>query len=51
MRKEPLNPSAPKAGVRRPQRVKHDKQSEELLREQSKTEIEEKPYLDTEGSD
>jgi len=42
----------PKLGVRRP--AKPDKQTEEnaaSLREQSKTETEEHPYLDTEGGE
>jgi hypothetical protein len=36
-------------GVRQP--AKPDKQSEESRREQAKTEIEERPYLDTEGGE
>ncbi len=39
----------PKLGVRRP--AKPDKQAEEGLREQAKTEVEERPYLDTEGGE
>jgi len=38
-----------KRGVRTPQ--KPSKQSEESLREQTKTEVEERPYLDTEGGE
>lgn len=48
-----LNPSRddrrPNLGIRKP--PKSDEQSEESLREQSKTETEERPYLDTEGGE
>ncbi|HEY4060034.1 MAG TPA: hypothetical protein VGM39_25640 [Kofleriaceae bacterium] len=40
-----------KFGVRHPPRSRNDKESEELLREQSKTEAERTPYLDTEGGE
>jgi hypothetical protein len=39
----------PKDGIRKP--PKSDEQSEESLREQAKTETEERPYLDTEGGE
>lgn len=39
----------PKLGVRKPS--KSEKQSEESLREQARTELEERPYLDTEGGE
>lgn len=42
----------PKKGIRPvPQRPRTDKKSEEVLREQAKTETEERPYLDTEGGE
>jgi hypothetical protein len=43
------NDHRPKLGVRKP--AKPDKQTEESLREQSRTETEERPYLDTEGGE
>jgi hypothetical protein len=39
----------PKLGVRKP--AKPDGQPEESLREQARTETEERPYLDTEGGE
>ena len=39
----------PKLGVRKPARP--DAQSEESLREQARTETEERPYLDTVGGE
>lgn len=39
----------PKRGIRTPS--KPNKQSEDALREQAKTETEERPYLDTEGGE
>jgi hypothetical protein len=38
----------PKQGIRKPPKPE---QSEESLREQSKTETEERPYLDTQGGE
>ena len=47
-----MEPRSPKPTGSRPQPRKPDKQSEEeVLREQSKTETEERPYLDTEGGE
>jgi len=43
------NEPRPKLGVRKP--AKANEQSEESLREQAKTETEERPYLDTEGGE
>ncbi|HEY4177831.1 MAG TPA: hypothetical protein VGM90_13385 [Kofleriaceae bacterium] len=40
-----------KFGVRQPPRPRDDKQSEEALHEQTKTEVELHPYLDTEGGE
>jgi hypothetical protein len=45
----PRNEPRPNLGIR--QAPKPDKQSEELLREQSRTETEERPYLDTLGGE
>lgn len=45
----PNDKPQPKKGIRKPPR--NEKQSEEVLREQSKTETEERPYLDTEGGE
>jgi hypothetical protein len=45
----PRDEPRPKPGERTP--AKPDKQSEEALREQTKTETEERPYLDTEGGE
>jgi hypothetical protein len=45
----PRNEQKANFGVRKP--AKQDKQTEETLREQSKTETEERPYLDTEGGE
>jgi len=39
----------PSLGIRKP--AKSDNQSEESLREQSMTETEQRPYLDTEGGE
>lgn len=41
----------PRKGIRKPPPAKDEKQSEEVLREQSKTETEQRPYLDTEGGE
>ena len=41
---------APKRGVRTPDR-RDDHESDEQLREQTKTETELRPYLDTEGGE
>jgi hypothetical protein len=41
----------PKKDIRKQPPAKDDKQAEELLREQSKTETEQGPYLDTEGGE
>ena len=49
MPSSPRNDHKPNLGVRKP--AKQDKQSEESLREQSRTETEERPYLDTEGGE
>jgi hypothetical protein len=43
------NEPRPKLGVRKP--AKPDESSEEFLREQAKTETEQRPYLDTEGGE
>ena len=43
------NKPTPKRAVDKP--PNSDKQSEESLREQAKTETEERPYLDTEGGE
>jgi hypothetical protein len=41
-----------RTGVRPPTApIKDDRRAEETLREQSKTEVEERPYLDTEGGE
>jgi hypothetical protein len=40
----------PKRGIRKPERS-DDRESDEQLREQTKTETEERPYLDTEGGE
>jgi hypothetical protein len=40
-----------KKGIRKPPPSKSDSRADELLREQSKTETEERPYLDTEGGE
>ena len=40
----------PKRGIRKPDR-RDDRESDEALREQTKTETEERPYLDTEGGE
>lgn len=45
----PRNERRPKLGVRKP--PKSADHSEEALREQAKTETEERPYLDTEGGE
>jgi hypothetical protein len=45
----PQNQIRPKRGVRTP--AKPNKQSEVSLREQAKTETEERPYLDTQGGE
>jgi len=45
----PRNAPRPNLGIRKP--PKSGKQSEESLREQAKTETEERPYLDTEGGE
>jgi len=45
----PRNEHRPKLGVRTP--AKPDKPSDEALREQARTETEERPYLDTEGGE
>ena len=45
----PPNKRPPKLGIRKP--PMSDKQSAESLREQAKTELEERPYLDTEGGE
>ena len=49
MPNSPRNERLPKFGVRKP--AKSDERSEEALREQSRTETEERPYLDTEGGE
>lgn len=41
----------PKRGIRKPPPAKDEKKAEEVLREQSKTETEQRPYLDTEGGE
>jgi hypothetical protein len=48
MSNPPKDERRPKLGIRRP--PKSDK-SEESLREQSRTETEERPYLDTQGGE
>jgi hypothetical protein len=45
----PQHEIQPKRGVRAP--LKPNKQSEDALREQAKTETETRPYLDTEGGE
>jgi len=40
----------PKRGIRKPE-PREDRESDEQLREQTKTETEERPYLDTEGGE
>ena len=45
----PRDERHPKLGISKP--PKQDKRSEEALREQSKTETEQRPYLDTEGGE
>ena len=45
----PRNERRPDLGIRKP--PKSDKPSEESLRDQARTEIEERPYLDTEGGE
>ena len=40
----------PKRGIRKPS-PRDDRESDEQLREQTKTETEERPYLDTEGGE
>jgi hypothetical protein len=46
------DPSKSKTGVRTPTKPpKNPAREREALREQSKTEIEENPYLDTEGGE
>jgi hypothetical protein len=41
----------PKTGIRQPRGRRNDKRAEEVLRDQTKTEVEERPYLDTEGGE
>jgi hypothetical protein len=41
----------PTQNARKPPASKQDRKQEEVLREQSKSEIEENPYLDTEGGE
>ena len=43
-------PQPPKRGIRKPD-PREDRESDEALREQTKTETEERPYLDTEGGE
>lgn len=43
-------PQPPKRGIRKPDR-RDDRETDEQLREQTKTETEERPYLDTEGGE
>ncbi|MBV8762963.1 MAG: hypothetical protein JO257_37100 [Deltaproteobacteria bacterium] len=43
-------PKPPKKGIRKPD-PREDRETDEQLREQTKTEIEERPYLDTEGGE
>jgi hypothetical protein len=47
----PDRPEQPQKGIRKPPPPKDEKQSEEALAEQSKTETEQRPYLDTEGGE
>lgn len=49
MQKPQRDEHTPNRGVRKP--AKPNQQSEESLREQSKTETEQRPYLDTEGGE
>jgi hypothetical protein len=53
MPNEPEHKEPPRYGVRRPQQQQRrsNTETEELLREQSKTETEQRPYLDTEGGE
>ncbi|CAN5825440.1 hypothetical protein BH11MYX2_BH11MYX2_21420 [soil metagenome] len=52
MPNQPRQTEQPKKfGVRNPPRPRSDKASEDLLREQSKSEAERTPYLDTEGGE
>ena len=44
----PRSERQPELGIRKPTK---EEQSEESLREQAKTETEERPYLDTEGGE
>ena len=47
----PERSERPKKGIHKPPPAKDEKKAEEVLREQSKTETEQRPYLDTEGGE
>ncbi|HLL24544.1 MAG TPA: hypothetical protein VK427_20575 [Kofleriaceae bacterium] len=52
MANEPRENQSPKRGADRTAEAgKSDERAEEYLREQTKTETEQRPYLDTEGGD
>ena len=51
MQNDRREPTEPKRDVQKAPATKQDRRQEESLREQSKSEIEENPYLDTEGGE
>jgi len=51
MQNDRREPSEPKRDERKSPASKQERKQDEALREQSKSEIEENPYLDTEGGE